>query len=127
MVHPPHWRPMSSAWIPATTIFDAVLLSGSNSFPRPSPFFSSTRLLLTASRASVRWACSPATRERSAMGRSNRPITSFTLRIRRTASSILEIVTWPERTRSSGPILSTPSQSETTKPCSRGQRHHQSR
>src|SRR5438046_5330027 len=83
IVQPPLWLPMSSALLPATKIFGAVLGSGST----PDLFFSSTWDLRTASRATARWAALPTedVQDRSVNGCSNRPSSNFFVRIRRLA------------------------------------------
>src|SRR6266498_6163552 len=93
MVQPPLWLPMSSAFLPATKYFGAVLGSGST----PNLFFSSTCDLRTASRATSRCAALPTddVQLRSVNGCSNSPSSNFLVRIRRLASSMRDIGTWP--------------------------------
>ena len=58
IVHPPHWLPRLSAWVPATSIFGAFLGRGSNGLSAGSPFFRRTSDFLTASLANSLCTCS---------------------------------------------------------------------
>nr|ACR34731.1 unknown [Zea mays]ACR35920.1 unknown [Zea mays]ACR36917.1 unknown [Zea mays] len=93
IVHPPHWYPRLSAWLPATRILAAFLGRGSSGASPGLPFLRSTSDLRTASRARSLCSCFPSWSARlgSGMGFSNRPMVNLTRRIRVTASSILLI------------------------------------
>ena len=69
MVQPPHWLPMSSAFLPATTIRFAVFESGSVFLS----FFSSTSDSRTARRATSRCAGDPKRACKRAVGEGRAP------------------------------------------------------
>lgn len=56
-VHPPHWYPISSAWVPATRILLAFLFNGRKGLLGSFPFFNRTKDFRTASCARSLCSC----------------------------------------------------------------------